>query len=135
MASVSPPLNCITALESIVVLAKPKSSKVGNCKAEILGELIFVGYSNGALISESFSVFFLKLENTSGMSLIEKGKSSAWYNVLVLIFSNSQRNLNNSSCTFFSVCLSSKATSRLANTFCALHWFTILGISISGFPF
>ena len=71
MASVSPPLNCKTDRESIVVFANPKASKVGNSKGEISGELILFGASKGALISESFSVFFLKLENTSGISLIE----------------------------------------------------------------
>ena len=54
MASVSPPLNCKTALESIVVLVNPKASNVGNSKGGILGELIFAGASKGALIWESF---------------------------------------------------------------------------------
>ena len=36
-----------------------------------------VGASNASLIMASFSVFFLKLVNTSGISLMENGKSSA----------------------------------------------------------
>ncbi len=62
---------------SISIGSKPNSFSVGIIAGSRVGEEMLVGFENTTRMPLSLSIRFLKLVNTSGMSFIENGKSSA----------------------------------------------------------
>ena len=119
---------------SFTTSSKPNCVKVGQFTCSNFGDFIFAGVAKTVLTVLSFSTFFLKLVNTSGISLSKKGKSCAWYNVLVLKASNAHDCFHKACSTASCTCNSSYATSFLATTFCALNSRASLGISSCGLP-